>query len=213
MMSRGVFVTGTDTGIGKTLTSAILTSAWHATYWKPLQTGLNEEDGDSPTVKHLASLPAERLIPPAYALQAPLAPSAAADLEGIRINPGRLVLPDVNQPLVVEGAGGVMVPVTEDLLMIDIMARFALPVVIVARSGLGTINHSLLTIEALKRRGIEILGIVFSGDENPGNMRDIERIGQVQTLLSIPKIANITPQTISDYAKNVPALNNLLHRV
>lgn len=208
-MTRGVFVTGTDTGIGKTLTSAILSAAWHATYWKPLQTGLNEEEGDSPTVSRLANLTPDRLIPPAYALQEPLAPSAAAALEGIRINPSRLVLPNITAPLVVEGAGGVMVPVCDDLLMIDIMARFALPVVLVARSGLGTINHSLLTIEALKRRGIEILGIVFSGNENPDNMRCIEQFGGVKTLFNVPKIAHISSQSVAEHAKLVPSLHSL----
>ncbi|GBR43690.1 dethiobiotin synthase [Neokomagataea thailandica] len=211
-MTRGVFVTGTDTGIGKTLTSAILTTAWQATYWKPLQTGLNEEEGDSPTVSRLANLTPERLIPPAYALQEPLAPSAAAALEGIHIDPDRLTLPNVAAPLVVEGAGGVMVPVYDDVLMIDLMVRFALPVVLVARSGLGTINHSLLTIEALKQRGIEILGVVFSGKENPDNMRMIEHFSGVRTLFTVPHIAHISPQSVTYHAKNVPTFHSLVHK-
>ncbi|MFT9296668.1 MAG: dethiobiotin synthase [Gluconobacter sp.] len=203
---RGVFVTGTDTEIGKTLVSAILTKAWTATYWKPLQTGLSDEAGDTSTVKTLAALPPDRIIPPAYALQAPLAPYAAAALENVTINPGRLVLPAVKAPLVVEGAGGLMVPVRSDMMMIDLMQRLDLPVVLVARSGLGTINHTLLSLEALRRRGISVLGVVLSGPENPGNARDIAHFGNVRILFSVPRLESINETVVSEISGRVPPL-------
>ncbi|KXV31358.1 dethiobiotin synthetase [Gluconobacter japonicus] len=201
---RGVFVTGTDTEIGKTLVSAILTKAWNATYWKPLQTGLADEAGDTPTVRTLAELTADRIIAPAYGLQAPLAPLAAANLEGVTINPGRLVLPAVQSSLVVEGAGGLMVPIREDMLMIDLIQQMDLPVVLVARSGLGTINHTLLSLEALRRRGIAVLGVVLSGPEDSGNARDIERFGNVRILFSVPRLEEINETAVSEIADRVP---------
>ncbi|KXV20730.1 dethiobiotin synthase [Gluconobacter japonicus] len=201
---RGVFVTGTDTEIGKTLVSAILTKAWNATYWKPLQTGLADEAGDTPTVRTLAELTADRIIAPAYGLQAPLAPLAAANLEGVTINPGRLVLPAIQSPLVVEGAGGLMVPIREDMLMIDLIQQMDLPVVLVARSGLGTINHTLLSLEALRRRGIAVLGVVLSGPENSGNARDIERFGNVRILFSVPHLEEINETVVSEISDRVP---------
>ena len=204
---RGVFVTGTDTEIGKTLVSAILTKAWNATYWKPLQTGLADETGDTPTVRTLAGLTPDRIISPAYGLKAPLAPLAAASLEGMTINPGRLVLPAVLSPLVVEGAGGLMVPIREDMLMIDLVQQMDLPVVLVARSGLGTINHTLLSLEALRKRGIPVLGVVLSGPENPGNARDIARFGNVRILFSVPQLEQINETVVSEISESVPPLH------
>lgn len=201
---RGVFVTGTDTEIGKTLVSAILTKAWNATYWKPLQTGLADEAGDTPTVRTLAGLRPDRIISPAYGLKAPLAPLAAANLEDVTINPGRLVLPAVQFPLVVEGAGGLMVPIREDMLMIDLVQQMALPVVLVARSELGTINHTLLSLEALRKRGIPVLGVVLSGPENPGNARDIAQFGNVRILFRVPQLEHINKTVVSEISKRVP---------
>jgi len=204
---RGVFVTGTDTEIGKTLVSAILTKAWNATYWKPLQTGLADEAGDTPTVRTLAGLTPDRIISPAYGLKAPLAPLAAANLEDVTINPGRLVLPAVQSPLVVEGAGGLMVPIREDMMMIDLVQQMDLPVVLVARSGLGTINHTLLSLEALRKRGIPVLGVVLSGPENPGNARDIARFGNVRILFSVPQLEQINETVVSEISESVPPLH------
>lgn len=206
-MTRGVFVTGTDTGVGKTVVSAILTVAWRATYWKPLQTGLDAEPGDSATVARLGGLSPERIIPPAYALRAPLSPLAAAKQEEVLLNPGRLVLPvlaDPSMPLVVEGAGGVLVPVWEDLTMIDVMVRFALPVLVVARSSLGTINHSLLTLEALRRRGLDVLGMVFNGTPNSDNVDTIEQLGNVRTFFTLTPQQDITPNRILTLAETIP---------
>lgn len=210
---RGVFVTGTDTGIGKTLVSAILCRAWTATYWKPLQTGLADEDGDTPTVRELAGLSPAQLIPPAYAFQAPLAPLAAGDLENVTVNPGRLVLPQVQGPLVVEGAGGLMVPVRDDMMIVDLIETLGLPVVLVTRSGLGTINHTLLSLEALRRRGIPVLGVVPVGPPNLGNERDIARFGKTRILFRVPQLDAVMETAVSGLAGNVPLLDVLQQQI
>lgn len=209
----GVFVTGTDTGIGKTLVSAILCRAWNATYWKPLQTGLADEEGDTRTVRDLAGLGPTRIIPPAYAFQAPLAPLAAGDLENVTVNPGRLVLPQVQGPLVVEGAGGLMVPVREDMMIVDLIESLGLPVVLVTRSGLGTINHTLLSLEALRRRGIPVAGVVPVGPPNSGNERDIARFGKTQILFGIPHLDAITETSVAELSGKVPLLDVLQQQI
>lgn len=210
---RGVFVTGTDTGIGKTLVSAILCRAWTATYWKPLQTGIADEDGDTPTVRELAGLSPARIIPPAYAFEAPLAPLAAGDLENVTINPGRLVLPQVQAPLVVEGAGGLMVPVRDDMMIVDLIKTLGLPVVLVTRSGLGTINHTLLSLEALRRRGIAVLGVVPVGPLNPGNERDIARFGKTRILFRVPQLDAVTATAVSGLSSDIPLLDVLQQQI
>ena len=143
-----IVVTGTDTGIGKTIFAAALAGALGGHYWKPIQSGL-EEASDSATVAALSGLAPERILAEAYRLSAPRSPHLAAELDGVAIDPERLTPPDLD-PLVVEGAGGLLVPVTRDLLYADLFARWGHPVVLVARTGLGTINHSLLSIEALR---------------------------------------------------------------
>lgn len=202
----GVFVTGTDTGVGKTFISACLTRAWDALYWKPLQTGLADEAGDTPTVTELAGADADRILPPADTFLAPLSPQAAAAAEGRAVDVKRLVLPirQPERPLVVEGAGGVDVPVAKDLLLIDRIAEFGLPVVVVARSGLGTVNHTLLTLEALRRRGIGIAGVVLNGPPNPGNRAAIEEHGHVAVLAEVPFFENITAESVKDAARLMP---------
>ncbi|MCH4091469.1 dethiobiotin synthase [Acetobacter sp.] len=202
----GVFVTGTDTGVGKTFISACLTRAWDALYWKPLQTGLADEAGDTPTVTELAEASADRILPPADTFLAPLSPQAAAAAEGRRVNVSRLILPMLQpeRPLVVEGAGGVDVPVTEDGLLVDRIAEFGLPVVVVARSGLGTVNHTLLTLEALRRRGIGIAGVVLNGPLNPGNRAAIEEHGRVAVLAEVPFLENVTAESVAEASRLMP---------
>ena len=201
---RGVFVTGTDTGVGKTLTAAVLARAWQADYWKPCQTGLGVEAGDTETVAKLAQMSDERLHRPAYALQAPLSPWDAARIEGIKIDMARFTLPRTEAPLVVEGAGGVFVPITDTAMMIDLIGDLSLAVVLVARSGLGTINHTLLSLAALRSRGIPIVGVVMSGVLSPGNRDAIERFGQVKVLAEIPVIQNVDAAAICRLIQRMP---------
>ncbi|WP_251881886.1 dethiobiotin synthase [Achromobacter sp. Marseille-Q4954] len=206
----GVFVTGTDTGIGKTLVSAILARAWNADYWKPVQTGVAEEPGDTETVAQLAGLPPERLHLPAYVLQAPLSPWAAATLEDAIVDATSIVPPATQAPLVVEGAGGLYVPIDDTHMMIDLIARLDMPVVLAARSGLGTINHTLLSLEALKRRGIPVLGVIMSGPLSAGNKEAIERFGDVRVLAEIPPLAKVDAQTVQALASAIPPLAECL---
>lgn len=186
---KGVFVSGTDTGVGKTVAAACLVRAWGADYWKPVQTGLAEDEGDSATVARLAGLGPERLHPSRFALQAPLAPQPAAEREGATIRLADFTLPEpaAGRPLVVEGAGGLLVPLTPEALMIDLIARLGLPVVLVARTTLGTINHTLLSLEALRRRELAVAGVILNGPPDAGNRAAIERYGGVAILAELPR--------------------------
>jgi malonyl-CoA O-methyltransferase len=206
---KGVFVTGTDTGIGKTLVSAVLARAWDADYWKPVQTGLADEAGDTATVAALAGLEPDRLHPPRHAYAAPLSPHAAAALEGCEIALGDFRLPAIDRPLVVEGAGGVLVPLNQHELMIDLIARLGLPAVVAARSTLGTINHTLLTLEALRARKIAILGVVLIGPPSPGNRAAIETFGQVRVLAEIPHLTEVDAAAVDALACAMPAISDL----
>lgn len=202
----GVFVTGTDTGIGKTLVSAVLAKAWNADYWKPFQTGVAQEPGDTETIARLTSLSAPRLHPPASVLQAPLSPWAAAPLEGVELDAAGIVLPASDRPLVVEGAGGLYVPIDDEHMMIDLIDTLKLPVVLVARSGLGTINHTLLSLQALRQRRIPVLGVVMSGVRSPGNKAAIERFGGVNVLAEIPLLETVDADAVGEIARGIPDL-------
>jgi dethiobiotin synthetase len=185
-------VTGTDTGIGKTVVAAGLAQALGARYWKPVQAGL-DEGTDRATV---AALSGAEVLPEAYSLRTPCSPHLAAAIDGVTIDPARLTLPAGEGPLVVEGAGGVLVPLREDLLYADLFARWGLPVVLVARTALGTINHSLLSLEALRSRGVPIAGVAFVGDENAETERVIGAIGQVRRLGRLPWLEPLNAETL-----------------
>lgn len=189
-------VTGTDTGIGKTVFSAGLAGALGACYWKPIQAGVDPE-GDKETVAALSGLPAERILPEAYRLATPASPHLAARIDGVNIRLDRLALPRVDGPLVVEGAGGLMVPISETMLMIDLFAHWGQPVILCARTALGAINHSLLSIEALRARDVPIAGIVFIGDEHAENERIIPALAKVPTLGRLPMLAEMTPDELA----------------
>ena len=180
-------ICGTDTDVGKTVVSALVVQGLGARYWKPVQSGL-EGGGDSGRVRRLLDLPPERMWPEAYRLQAPVSPHWAAEREGITIDPARLALPAVDGPLVVETAGGLLVPLRRDWLQIEQIAVWGLPVLLVARSGLGTLNHTLLSLEALARRGIPVLGLVLNGEPHPDNPRTLEALGGVPVLAQLPPL-------------------------
>lgn len=209
-MTQGVFVTGTDTGVGKTLVSAALARAWDADYWKPLQTGVAHEPGDTETVAQLAQRRPGQLHAPACILQAPLSPWAAAALEGIAPDMASLRLPDTEAPLVVEGAGGLCVPITDTFMMIDLPVRLNLPVVLVARSGLGTINHTLLSLHALRQRHILVLGVIMSGPRSAGNREAIERFGQTSVLAEIDVLPRVDATVVDELAAQMPSLASCL---
>lgn len=192
-MSRTFVITGTDTNVGKTVFAAALAGAIGASYWKPCQSG---PERDSDVVLRLSGLPAAKILPEAYRFTAPLSPHRAAELEGVTIDASKINPPRVDGPLVIEGAGGLMVPVKRELLFADVFARWELPVVLCARTSLGTINHSLLSIEALRRRDVPIFGIAFIGDENGDNERTICDLGQVKRLGLLPVINPLDASTL-----------------
>ena len=204
-MRPGVFVTGTDTGVGKTVVCACLVQRWTAAYWKPVQTGLAEETGDSETVATLAGAAAHRIHPPRYEFAAPLSPEAAARREGRNVRVEEFSLPESRAPLVVEGAGGVLVPIGGGASMADLMQRLGLPVLLVVRGTLGTINHSLLSLEALRRRALPVWGVVIVGAAPDGNAEAIARLGQVAILAILPRLAELTPASIAEAAAILPA--------
>lgn len=188
-MIRALVVTGTDTDAGKTVVAAGLTLCLpNAHYWKPVQSGTTPAT-DTATVRALTGLPTDRFLPEAYLLREPASPHLSARLEGMEIDLDRLSLPETGAPLIVEGAGGLMVPLTEQTLAIDLFARWGRPVILVARTGLGTINHSLLSIEALRTRHIPIGGILFSGDPHGENERIIPQLSGIPSLGRLPRLA------------------------
>jgi len=184
-------IAGTDTDVGKTVVSALVTQGLGARYWKPVQSGL-ADGSDSERVRQLLALPAERILPEAYRFQAPVSPHWAAELEGARIDPAALALPPGEGPLVVECAGGLMVPLRRDgataWMQIDQLRRWGLPVLLVARGGLGTLNHTLLSLEDLRHRSIPVLGLVLNGPALPDNPRTLEALGGVPVLAQLPRL-------------------------
>lgn len=194
-MSGKFVITGTDTDIGKTVFAAALTVALGASYWKPVQAGL--VDGtDSETVARLGGIARDRLLPERYRLRIPASPHFAAAQEGIAIGLDDFAIPQVDGALIIEGAGGALVPINPELLFADLFGHWALPVIIVASTRLGTINHSLLTIEALRSRDVPIHGIAFTGPENSESEQIICQIGKVRHLGRLPWIDHLSPETL-----------------
>ena len=194
-MSGRYIVTGTDTDIGKTVFAAALTGALGASYWKPVQAGLDGET-DSQAVARLSGVGPDIILSENFRLRTPASPHYAAAQEGIIITANDLPIPQVAGALVIEGAGGALVPVNDDLLFADLFALWQLPVIIAASTGLGTINHSLMTIEALRSRGVPIHGVAFIGDEIKDSQDTICRIGNVKQLGRLPVIADLNAQTL-----------------
>ena len=190
-MSRGtrIFVTGTDTDVGKTVVASALTLGLDAYYWKPIQSGLTPST-DTADVRRWTGLPDERFLPEAYRLREPMSPHAAAEIDGVTIDVEHLLATELptDRPVVVEGAGGLMVPLNHTDLMIDFVARLGTPVVLVARTALGTLNHTLLSVSELRRRAIPLLGVVLNGDEHESNRRAIERYSEVAVLGRVPRL-------------------------
>jgi len=194
-----MIITGTDTDVGKTIVAAMLTLGLEAKYLKPIQCGTQPES-DVETVRRLTGLGADRILDTPITLSQPLSPHLASELDGVTIDPDTLRLPKGR--VVVEGAGGLMVPVTRQMLFIDLFAVWKRPVVLVARTGLGTLNHTLLSLEALRKRQIEILGVVFVGDENPDNMKTIESIGAVKVLGRVPMLDPLDANNLNQVFKH-----------
>ncbi|BAV50072.1 dithiobiotin synthetase [Mesorhizobium loti] len=196
-MTKRIVITGTDTGIGKTVFSAGLAGFLNGFYSKPVQSGLDGET-DSEVVARLAGLPPGRVLPEVYRLKEPLSPHRSAELDGVAIDVARLSLPDLPGPLVIEGAGGLMVPLNRRTKFIDIFAQWRVPVILCARTKLGTINHTLLSIEALRARSIPLIGIAFIGDEVADTQRTIVEFSGVRQLGRLPHIDPLTSGTLRE---------------
>ena len=195
-MSPRFVISGTDTDVGKTVIAAALAGAIGASYWKPIQCGL-EDGGDVSRVKALSGLPAGRLLPEVYRFALAASPHRAAEAEGVEIDVSRLIPPSVEGPLVIEGAGGLMVPVTRRMLLIDVLATWGIPVILCARTALGTINHSLLSLAALHGRSIPVHGIVFIGEENSDTERTITEMGEVRRLGRLPFVDPLDAKSLA----------------
>ena len=192
-----IFVTGTDTGIGKTLASAILLTGLNAKYWKPVQSGI-EDITDTEWVMEKTGLDDSHFFPETYRLNRPLSPHASAEADGVRIDLNNFNIPQTagNETLIIEGAGGLMVPLNDHDLMIDLLKKCNTPALLVARSTLGTINHALLSINQLKNYGIDIAGVVMNGPKNSSNRDAIERFGDVKVIAEIEEITDINPKNL-----------------
>ena len=215
-MPRGVFVTGTDTGVGKSVVSATLFHRYREgrtlRYWKPIQTGI-ESDDDTATVARLAGCDDREIFGQGVRLPRPVSPHLAARLAGHAINVDQLIAvfdrDDCDARWIVEGAGGVLVPINDHETMADLMAQLGLPVVVVARTALGTINHTLLTLEALRLRALEIAGVVMVGPQDADACEAIERHGRVVVLGQVPMFAPLTAAALATWAPQLDPADRL----
>lgn len=180
-----IWVAGTDTNVGKTIVSAALVKHLNASYWKPVQTGTDTDD-DTTTVRHLTGFADDKFFPNSMRFKAPLSPNQAAQLEGVEIAMRDIRLPEHHGRLVMEGAGGLLVPLNHHRTILDLMRYYSSPVVLVARTALGTLNHTFLSLHLLREMRLPIMGVVLVGDPHPMNTRDIRDIGKVRILAEIP---------------------------
>ena len=196
-MPNRFFITGTDTNVGKTLVSALLCAALDAIYWKPIQTG-TREGTDRGTVMRLAGLSRDRTIPEAYRFAPPVSPHLAARRAGMRIELKNIRMPRLaaREKLIVEGAGGALVPINDSQLMTHLMKHLRLPVLLVSRTSLGTINHTLLSIAALRAARLDLRGVIMSGAPNLENRRAIEHYGNVQVIGTLPLMKKMNRATL-----------------
>ncbi|MEM8605050.1 MAG: dethiobiotin synthase [Cyanobacteria bacterium P01_H01_bin.121] len=195
------FVTGTDTSVGKTVVSALLTLGLQGAYWKPIQSGL-DPIGDTDYVRKVTGLPDDHFFPERFKLTQPLSPHAAAAIDGVSISLDDFELPATAKPyLIVEGAGGILVPINNQYYILDLIQHLKLPVVLVARSTLGTINHTLLSLKCLRQARIPVVGVILNGPKNPGNAAAIETYGKVSILAEIELMETVEPAMLKQQAK------------
>ena len=206
MLPKQFYLTGTDTDVGKTVTAALLCRALNRAYWKPAQAGLDGET-DTEVVARLAGV---KTFPERWRLERPASPHAAAADEGRSIRLDGLALP-TQQPLLVEGAGGYQVPYSDEPLLwqSDLIRHLGLPVVVVGRTGLGTLNHTLLTLRALRADGLTVSGLILVGDEHQENQRDLQAMGDVSLLARVPQMTHLE----TEFDACAQALRRNLERV
>lgn len=189
-------ITGTGTDIGKTVFAAALTRALDGCYWKPVQAGLDDAT-DAERVASLSGLASDRILPEVWRLNTPASPHHAAEIDSVTIDADALSPPACDRPLVIEGAGGALVPLNGQALFADVFARWGLPVIVCATTALGTINHSLLTLEALRARRVDVRGVAFIGEPNPSSEAAIGHFGKVRRLGRLPWLDPLTPEALA----------------
>ena len=202
-------ICGTDTDIGKTLISSFLVRGLNSFYWKPIQSGIDLET-DSQTVARLAKVNKTKIINEAYIFKESLSPHWAAEIDQKVINFQLLNLPNVDGPLIVETAGGLMVPITRNYLQIDQIKQWDIPVILVCKSGLGTLNHTLLSIEALKKRNIKILGLVINGEKHLDNPRTLTEFSKIPIITEFPCIHEIDSKHLDILWEELNIKNKLI---
>jgi len=202
-------ICGTDTDIGKTLISSFFVKGLDSFYWKPIQSGL-ESQTDSQTVKKLTQVSKDKIIKEAYVFTKPLSPHWAAEIDQQTINFDKLKLPEVQGSLIIETAGGLMVPITRNFLLIDQIKEWNLPVILVCKRSLGTLNHTLLSIEALKRRNIEILGFVVNGEKHLDNPKTLVEFSGIPLITEFPYIKKMDSNNLDILWKELAIKNKLI---
>jgi dethiobiotin synthetase len=195
-MHKPLFITGIGTGIGKTIVSAILVESLQADYWKPIQSG-DLDNSDTLKVKSLVSNTISVFHPEAYQLTQPYSPHKSAAIDGITIDPKNIVIPPTINQLIIEGAGGLMVPLNDDFLMIDLIQQFNAEVILVVKHYLGSINHTLLSLEALKHRNISIKAIIFNGENDKDSESVIKNYAGKVIIKTIPELKELTTTEIT----------------
>ena len=200
LKEKKVFITGTDTEIGKTVVSLGLCLHWEADYWKPIQTG---QPTDTSFIKKF--LPKDKIHASSYQFKEPLSPNQASFKENKKIDLKK-IKPPKSSSLIVEGIGGVYVPLNNKQTVLDLIEHVNYPVIVVARSVLGTLNHTLLTLTALKQRKIKTLGVILSGKPHPDNKKDIEKWSKVPVILELPFLKKITKKNLLKQFKKLDSI-------
>ncbi len=196
VISKRIIICGTDTDVGKTIVSSFFVQGLRGVYWKPIQSG-TEEGTDTKTVCNLLNLEPNRYLSERYKFKAPVSPHWAAEQESGFIEPSKLKLPDLDELIIIETAGGLMVPLNRDWLQIDQLKVWGAPIILVSRTGLGTLNHTLLSLEALKHRKLDVLGIVLNGPPHKDNPKTLEQFGDTQILASLPIFDEVNAKILS----------------
>ena len=194
--SKRIVICGTDTDVGKTIVSSFFVQGLKGIYWKPIQSG-TEEGTDTKTVCKLLDLEPNRHLAEKYKFKAPVSPHWAAEKESRFIEPTNLNLPELDKLIIIETAGGLMVPLNRNWLQVDQLKAWGAPIILVARTGLGTLNHTLLSLEALKNRNINVLGIVLNGPHHDDNPKTLEQFGKTKVLARLPIFEKVSAKVLS----------------
>ena len=201
-------ICGTDTDVGKTLISSFFVRGLKSFYWKPIQSGI-ETETDSQSILRLSGIKKEKILKEAYIFEKPVSPHWAAEIDGKKIDINLLNLPKIDGSIVIETAGGLMVPITRNFLQIDQIRKWNLPVIIVCRSSLGTLNHTLLSIEALKKRNIKILGLIINGEKHLDNPKTLRKFSKLPIIAEFPRLNNIDKNNLDRLWKELNIEKNL----